>query len=44
MRDYTCWYGSERKSNKDQRRLAKDALRRGVEPEPEYRTGKLWDD
>lgn len=42
--DYICTHESYRLSSKDQRRLAKAALSKGEEPEPEYRTGKIWYD
>lgn len=35
---------SDRLPSKDQRRKAREALRRGQEPEPEYRTGRFWND
>lgn len=39
-----CYYSSQRLSSKVQRRMAKIALRKLVEPEVEYRTGKFWTD
>ena len=41
---YIVTYESHRLSGKDERRLVRAALRQGVEPEPEYRTGKFWID
>lgn len=35
---------SERRPHKEVRRLARRLLRRGVEPQPRYRTGKFWTD
>lgn len=37
-------YASEIKTHREMRRLARRLLRRGVEPEPRYRTGKFWND
>lgn len=37
-------YGSEPYTHRHVRRLARRLLRRGVEPEPRYRTGKFWND
>jgi hypothetical protein len=37
-------YGSDPRDAKSQRRLAKAALAKGEEPEPEYRTGRFWTD
>lgn len=44
MSRWRCVYGSERLPSKAQRRKAKSALRRGTEPEPQYRTGRFWSD
>jgi hypothetical protein len=38
------FYGSERHSWRWMRQKARHLLKRGIEPEPMYRTGKLWDD
>lgn len=37
-------YRSDRKTHKDMRRIAKTLLRKHLEPEPRYATGKYWND
>lgn len=37
-------YGSERQPHKTVRAKVKQLLRKLIEPEPKYRTGKLWID
>lgn len=44
MAKWYCFYGSERLDSKGQRRRARAALRNFIEPEPIYRTGKMWND
>lgn len=44
MKNPFVFFGSWRKSNRDERRIVKETLRRGDEPEPQYRTGKYWID
>lgn len=43
-RKLIVFYGSERMDAKSQRRRARAALRRGLEPEPHYHTSKFWVD
>lgn len=38
------FFGSERLTNKDERRHVKEDLKRGREPQPKYTTGKFWTD
>lgn len=44
MRILRVTHASERLSSKDQRRLAKRDLKRGRDPQPQYRTGRFWND
>lgn len=44
MAGYRVIYASERRSWRDVRRIVRAALRRGIEPEPRYRTGRFWTD
>lgn len=37
-------YGSEPFTNRRLRRMARRLLRRGIEPEPRYRSGRFWTD
>ena len=43
-RAYYCSYGSDSKGWRWMRQKARQLLKRGIEPEPKYRTGKYWDD
>lgn len=43
-RRWRVWFGSARLRGRDERRLARLALRRGDEPEPRYSTGRFWED
>ena len=38
------FYGSEWRTHRDVRRIAKALLRNGIEPEPRYATRKEWTD
>jgi hypothetical protein len=44
MAKFVVFYGSEWKTHRDVRRIAKALLKRGLEPEPKYSTGKFWTD
>ncbi len=41
---WVCTYQSDRIDGTAERMRVKAALRTGNEPEPEYRSGKLWND
>lgn len=38
------WYGSNRLRGKQERVRARRDLRRGIEPQPKYTSGKHWED
>ena len=41
---WIVWFGSERLRGKQERMRVKRDLRKGKEPQPQYRTGKFWVD
>lgn len=43
-RKWTITFGSDILPHRNIRRRVKALLRRGIEPEPKYRTGKYWTD
>lgn len=44
LRDWWVFYGSDILRGKVERARAKRDLKRGVEPQPRYTTGKYWTD
>lgn len=39
-----CFLGSERRSNREERRKARQDIKLGREPKRSYRTGRFWTD
>lgn len=43
-RRWLAWFGSHRLRGRAERARARQDMRRGLEPQPRYTTGKHWED